>query len=229
MSSHQNKSSRSHLGVGELNASHSQQTLEVIQKRLQAAEDDTKTLARQLSLYGFSSDNDAPSDVVMPGSGSSAVRQSNGKTVSFQVQDARRGSGTVSPYKAPPHPRSTESDMMREDYNVLVSRVCKMESSIQTLKLNIAQAQAERDLSKKEKVAANEKLSRATEAYELELQKANRDVQTVRKDYGEVLTKKKDLEELVEKLQQGLRDASSHKVTYVFQVWISGVRHIVGL
>lgn len=63
-----------------------------------------------------------------------------------------------------------------------MSRVCKMESAIQTLKLNLLRAQAERDLSKEEKMTANEKLSSTSDAYEKELAKANRELVQCRKD-----------------------------------------------
>ena len=55
----------------------------------------------------------------------------------------------MEPYTAP---SVGQLDKMDSNYDQLVKRVCKTESIIQTLKVNLLRAQTERDMSQKEQV-----------------------------------------------------------------------------
>lgn len=112
----------------------------------------------------------------------------------------------------PFHARVAEPDVLHKHYDALVSRVCKTESAIQTLKMSLLQAQAERDFSKQEKASANEKLSVATEAYEKEIKKLNRELSVAKKDYKEAMDMGRKLEQQVSRLQQALEEASCSTV-----------------
>ena len=98
----------------------------------------------------------------------------------------------------------------------VLNRVCKLESAIQTLKLNLLRTTAERDLSKKEKAATSEKMRQAAEIYEMELQKVNREISHLRKENKRLTGERQKSVEDVKRLQGALDIASSNKV---FNTW----------
>ena len=98
---------------------------------------------------------------------------------------------------------------------------------IQTLKLNMLRAQAERDLSRKEKIAANEKLLVTTEAYDKTIGKLNRDLAQSRKECKEAQSGRKEAEENLKRLQQALEETTNSRVSgllsqALYCCWASG-------
>ncbi len=171
-----------------MDKSPSRETLQVLQNRLLMAEEDTKSLVDQLSKMGF---------------------EGNSKSVdSVALSGGELSQSTIPPYM----PRMADPQILQQNYEVIVSRVCKMESAIQTLKLNLLRANAERDLSKKERVVSGEKLSVATEAYEKELSKLNRELVQARKECKEVQDERRKAVDDVRRLQDALEVATSSKV-----------------
>ena len=177
---------------------HSQETLNVLQHRLVSAEEDAKNLVDQLATMSFKSSRDGNS-----------LQQSSQSTA---------GGSTVTPYKV----RSADADTLHQNYESLVSRVCRMESSIQTMKLSLLRAQAELDLNKQQKISANEKLSVTADAYEKELNKLSRDLVQSRKDCKEAQEERRRAQDDVRRLQEELDVATSGKVTrFSFSIQIS--------
>ncbi|XP_013416003.1 coiled-coil domain-containing protein 150-like [Lingula anatina] len=111
----------------------------------------------------------------------------------------------VSPYT----PRMADPDILHRNYETLVSRVCKLESIIQSLRLNICTLQAEVDLRKKETIVTEEKLAQLNEVNERELKKINRDLGRCRKELKEDKEARLQAEEEVRRLQEALEVATS--------------------
>ena len=61
------------------------------------------------------------------------------------------------------------SDVLHRNYEALVSRVCKAESAVHTLRLNMMRVQGQHDLAQREKSMVNEKLATATDAFDMEI------------------------------------------------------------
>ena len=114
---------------------------------MNSAEIDTKALVEQLASLGFTAEN-------------SHIQQAPPAGVDHEP---------ISPYK----PRMADTEILQRNYEALVSRVCKAESTIQTMKLNMLRYQTDRDLNKNDKANMSEKLAAAAEAFEMELAKVS--------------------------------------------------------
>ena len=101
----------------------SNETIDLLQQRLNAAEEETQGLVEKLANIGF-----APEKA--------------------EFGNLRDKKSVVAPYKA----RIVDPDVLQRDYEALVSRICKTESALQTLRLTLIRVQADRDMTKKEKV-----------------------------------------------------------------------------
>ena len=115
---------------------------------------------------------------------------------------------TIIPFRA----HIPNTDVLYKNYDTLVSRLCRMESTIQGLKLSITQVQAERDLSKKEKMVANEKLSEATEAYEKEINRVKCLLEQSKKQLEVSDKERKEANETIKRLQHALEEATKSQV-----------------
>lgn len=157
----------------------SQQTVQVLENRLAAAEDETQNLLEQLNGLGFSR---GPSD----------SNSSNMKV-------------PVSPYKV----RMANNDILKDNYEALVSRVCKMESTIQTLKLNLLNIQGEKDLKQKSNDEFEYKMNVLKETYEQQISKYKREMQQMKDDLLQENEEKNKLKDSIKDLKSALEDAST--------------------
>ncbi|XP_056014755.1 coiled-coil domain-containing protein 150-like isoform X3 [Ostrea edulis] len=132
----------------------SQQSLDVLEKRLEAAEYDTQDLIEKLGTMGFGK---------------------NTRPAEKDVIDHRE---VISPYQA----KIVDVDILKDNYETLVSRVCKTESVIQTLKLNMINLQGDRDLKVKNSDDYEQKYDMLKETYEQELGKLRRKLDQVTED-----------------------------------------------
>ena len=117
------------------------QTYEMLESRLKAAENDTHQLIEHLGSMGFDT--------------SVGV-----KSGSYE---------TVTPFRGQVNQANFE--MFKNNYESLVSRVCKNESVLQSLKLNLVNLQGDRNFKQKNDSELKEKFQFAREAYEQEIGK----------------------------------------------------------
>ena len=94
-----------------------------MQRRLRRAEDETRKLAENLAEYGFN------------------AKQSERK----QEENKIGWIEPVTPFK-PTVIRSAEKELLERNYEDMVARVCRAESTIQSLKLALCSLEAERNL-----------------------------------------------------------------------------------
>lgn len=167
----------------------SQQTLEVLEKRLEAAEHDTQDLIEKLGTMGFGK---------------------NTRPAERDVMDQRE---VISPYQA----QIVDVDILKDNYETLVSRVCKTESVIQTLKLNMINLQGDRDLKMKcSDEDYEQKYDMLKETYEQELGKMRRKLNQVTEDLKtEHEARLKAMEE-IKQLKTELDNATVSKVRILF-------------
>lgn len=119
------------------------QSYEMLESRLKAAENDTRQLIDHLGSMGF----DAP---IEKGSGSYE---------------------TVTPFRGQVN-NNANFEIFKSNYENLVSRVCKNESVLQSLKLNLVNLQGDRNFKQKSDSEIKEKFQFAREAYEQEISKS---------------------------------------------------------
>jgi hypothetical protein len=133
-----------------------ERTLKLLHERLDQAENEAKKLSEHLSGYGF--------NVETP---QNAGRRSVLETITpFEV--GKTGSGK---YEA-----------LKNDYQELVARVCRSESTVHSLKLAVVSLEAEKTLMNRESAAGT--LS-ANELYEKELLKLKKDLVNAKKTRDE--------------------------------------------
>lgn len=117
------------------------QSYEILESRLKAAENDTRQLIDQLGSMGFE-----------------APHQEN-EVNSYQP---------VSPFRGQVNGANFEK--FKTNYEALVSRVCKNESVLQSLKLNLVNLQGDKNFKQKNDTEhIKEKFHNAREAYEQEI------------------------------------------------------------
>ncbi|XP_071109363.1 coiled-coil domain-containing protein 150-like [Haliotis cracherodii] len=160
-------------------ASPSGQTIEVLEHRLQAAECDTRDLIHRLNEMGFSREVSA---------------------------DARNeDEGPMEPFKA----RLADAELLHTNYEALVSRVCRTESAIQTLKLSLLNIQGDKDLKKKIYAQVEEKWSAAKQTYESQLSYLKREVRGLQDELTSECETRTRLKDEVKKLQKSLDEATT--------------------
>lgn len=164
----------------------SQQTLEVLEKRLEAAEHDTQDLIEKLGTMGFGK---------------------NTRPAERDVMDQRE---VISPYQA----QIVDVDILKDNYETLVSRVCKTESVIQTLKLNMINLQGDRDLKtwKSSDEDYEQKYDMLKETYEQELGKLRRKLNQVTEDLKTEHEARLKSKEEIKQLKTELDNATVSKV-----------------
>ena len=165
----------------------SQQTLDVLEKRLFAAEVDTQELLDRLGGMGFSKD-------MYPAE-----------------RDTPEMREVISPYQA----KIASADVLKDNYESLVSRVCKTESCIQSMKLNLLNLQGERDL--KAKIVQDdfeEKYDMLKDTYEQELGKIRRQLEQVKDELSQEHEMRVKAKEEVKSLKSQMEMSAFSKVTY---------------
>ncbi|XP_064642994.1 coiled-coil domain-containing protein 150-like [Lineus longissimus] len=169
--------------AGALEKTPSQETIKVLQNHLNGAEQDAKVLLEQLAMV------------------SAPVEKKTSKG------NKAKGANTLSPFKA----RIPDPEVMAKNYEMLVSRTCRLESTMQTLKLNLCSVQAERDLNNKHNAKANEKLTHAVAAYDKEIKKLKRCNDTLKNEAKSVFERKTEMEKQVMILKVALDHENSAK------------------
>ncbi len=119
-----------------LDESRGSETIGLLEQKLQAAEQETQRLVGQLANIGFSPSRHDPGSRGDP----DPRRQDPG--------NRRDPDPAITPYKA----RLADPEVLQQNYEALVSRVCRAESALQTVRLTMSRVEAERDESGKAKV-----------------------------------------------------------------------------
>ena len=101
----------------------------------------------------------------------------------------------------------------KNNYEGLVSRVCKNESILQSLKLNFVNYQGDVSLSKKQSADFKEKLQLTREAYEQEIGKLTRQIEYLREEVSTESKAKERAKSEISELQKVLGDASETRVS----------------
>ena len=164
-------------------------TLEVMQRRIQMAEDETKKLVDQLAECGFS-------------------KEKHDQLVHEQTGNASGRIDPITPF-TPTAMSSSQVEILQRNYEQMVARVCRAESTIQSLKLATCSLQAERNLGSLEKDPNQAAIPK--DVYDRELKKITRDLSRARKELHEVKEGRKKAEDNAKKLSLALEKASSAK------------------
>ncbi|XP_077998846.1 coiled-coil domain-containing protein 150-like [Glandiceps talaboti] len=157
-------------------------TLDVLHDRLNTAEQDTVNLIRQLHGIG----------------------------INPMAEHPTKDTG-IQPPLAPFQVENPDTEVLLKNYENLVSRVCKTESTIQSMKLNLCSLQAEHDLGKRDTESLSEKLAITTEAYDRDTKKLNRELARARKELKETMDERNGLEEDVRRVTSALEVATAAK------------------
>lgn len=161
-----------------------QHTFEVMQRRLQMAEEETKKLVDQLAEYGFSRDR--------------AENLEGGKSERIEPVQPFKASGSISP----------EIEILQRNYEQMVSRVCRAESTIQSLKLAMCSLEAERNLATIDKEP--EIVTLPKETYEAEIKKLKKDVQRYKKELQTCEEGRKEAQDMVKRLASEMDKSSQN-------------------
>lgn len=155
-----------------------QHTFEVMQRRLQMAEEETKKLVDQLADYGFSRDR--------------PENDENGKSGRINPVQPFKATGSISP----------ETEILQRNYEQMVSRVCRAESTIQSLKLAMCSLEAEKNLAMIDKEPDMAPLPKDT--YENEIKKLRKDLHRYKKELETCEKEKKESQTVVKRLASEL-------------------------
>lgn len=159
-----------------LNSSSPDHTLEVMQRRLQMAEDETKKLVDQLSDHGFNKDN-------------------------YEKKDAIAGRiDPISPFKSTLL-ASPQVETLKKNYELMVSRVCRAESTIQSMKLALCSLQAERELQTLNKGSS---VSIPKDAYDNEIKTLEKELNKCREDLADTVRERNELQENLQRVSSTL-------------------------
>ncbi len=168
-----------------------EKTLKLLHERLDLAENEAKKLSEHLSGYGFNADAETPRN---------AGRRSVIETITpFEVDKY-----DVGKYEA-----------LKNNYQELVARVCRTESTVHSLKLALVSLEAEQTLMNRESAAGT--LS-ANESYEKELMKLKKDLVNARKALDESEKFRAQTEQDFQKLRNVLNIKSGSNVNVVKKV-----------
>ena len=169
-----------------------EKTLKLLHDRLDQAENEAKKLSEHLSRYGFKSDiAKTPTDT---------GRRSVIETItSFEVDKYEIG----------------KYEVLKNNYQELVSRVCRTESIVHSLKLALVSLEAEKTLMNKDSVAGT---ISANESYQKELKKLKKDLVNARKTLDESEKFRVQTELEFQKLRDALNIKSGSNVDVVEKV-----------
>lgn len=161
-----------------------QHTFEVMQRRLQMAEEETKKLVDQLAEYGFSRDR--------------AENLEGSKCGRIEPVQPFKASGSIPP----------EMEILQRNYEQMVSRVCRAESTIQSLKLAMCSLEAEKNLATIDKEP--EIVTLPKETYEAEIKRLKKDVQRYKKELQICEEGRKEAQDMVKRLASELDKSSQN-------------------
>lgn len=161
-----------------------QHTFEVMQRRLEMAEEETKKLVDQLAEYGFSRDREGNAE--------------GGKSGRIEPVQSFKASGTVSP----------QMEILQRNYEQMVTRVCRAESTIQSLKLAVCSLEAEKNLATIEKEP--EEVTLPKDTYENEIKKLKKDLQRCKKELEISDNGRKEAQDMVKRLASELDKSSQN-------------------
>ncbi|XP_052769596.1 coiled-coil domain-containing protein 150-like isoform X4 [Mya arenaria] len=164
-----------------------QQSYNMLESRLKAAEQDTRQLIEQLGSMGFENPPD------------------NGKSSLYEP---------VSPFRGQTKVVNQENyERFKAQYESMVSRVCKTESAMQTLKLNLVNLQGDQKLNQKQDLKEmKEKFQYAREAYEQEIGKLTRQVEYLKEELGSEVNAKGKAKQEIQDLQKALSQSSETRM-----------------
>lgn len=161
-----------------------QYTFEVMQRRLEMAEEETKKLVEQLAEYGFNRDRED-------------IAEST-KTGLIEPVKPFKATGTVSP----------QMEILQRNYEQMVARVCRAESTIQSLKLAMCSLEAEKNLAAVDKEPDEVTLPKDT--YENEIKKLKKDVQRYKKELEICEKGRNEAQDMVKRLASELDKSSQN-------------------
>ncbi|XP_041377608.1 coiled-coil domain-containing protein 150-like [Gigantopelta aegis] len=164
-----------------------QQTVDVLEHRLQAAEKDTRELLHHLGGLGFD--------------------RNSATTPVKRTKNTTHPGGDTSP--SPFSCLVSDPEVLQSSYEKLVSRVCKQESMIQTLKMALLNVQGSQDLRTKVGSDQEERWLEAKQSYESHIAKLRREMKSLREDVRHEAEAKSRLKTDVKKLQAALDDATT--------------------
>ncbi|XP_052274674.1 coiled-coil domain-containing protein 150-like [Dreissena polymorpha] len=180
----------------------SKQSYEVLESRLRAAEDDTKQLIDQLGGMGF--DNPGPGSGE---NGRNSPYHQNGRDSPYQPVSPFRGQTRNVNYN------QENFEKFKSSYESLVTRVCKNESALQSLKLTLVNLQGDQKLNTKQDVREmKEKFQYAREAYEQEIGKLTRQVEYLKEELGSEVTAKDKCRDEIRELQRALEQSTETRM-----------------
>ncbi|XP_060689897.1 coiled-coil domain-containing protein 150-like [Hemiscyllium ocellatum] len=156
----------------------------VLQHRIIAAEEQTKALIQQLDDLGFGVEDIEASKI--------GESNSHRPVSPFHVRKAF----------------GTENDVLWKNYESLVSRVCRLESIIQTMKLNVFRVQTAKELNSENSV---NRLAAMEAEHVQELKKMQWEIMHFRQQLSEVSEEKEAAQEEIERLSTALEMATATK------------------
>ncbi|XP_043558127.1 coiled-coil domain-containing protein 150 isoform X1 [Chiloscyllium plagiosum] len=156
----------------------------VLQHRIIAAEEQTEALIQQLDDLGFGVEDTEASKI--------GEFNSHRPVSPFHVRKAF----------------GTENDVLWKNYESLVSRVCRLESIIQTMKLNVFRVQTAKELNSENSV---NRLAAMEAEHVQELKKMQWEIMHFRQQLSEVSEEKEAAQEEIERLSTALEMATASK------------------
>ncbi|KAL4221302.1 hypothetical protein ACF0H5_019565 [Mactra antiquata] len=160
------------------------QSYEMLESRLKAAEDDTRQLIDHLGSMGF----EPP------------LQEKSAN--SYQPVSPFRGQVNDSNY-----------EKFKSNYEALVSRVCKNESVLQSLKLNLVNLHGDKNFKQKnDSEHIKEKFNNAREAYEQEIGKLARHIEYLKEELNSEQNAKDKAREEIRELQKALGQATETRM-----------------
>ncbi|GCB70696.1 hypothetical protein scyTo_0010833 [Scyliorhinus torazame] len=157
----------------------------VLQHRIVTAEEQTDALIQELEDLGFGIEDTGASKI--------GEHTSHRPVSPFHVRKAF----------------GTENDVLWKNCESLVSRVCRLESVIQTMKLNIFRIQTAKELRPEHSV---DRLAVMQEEHIQELKKMQREIMRFRQQLSEVSEEKEAAHEEIERLSAALEMATATKI-----------------
>ncbi|KAG2462631.1 CC150 protein, partial [Polypterus senegalus] len=160
------------------------EALTVLQQRIRVAEEQADGLLRNLGTQGLSKvENVVSVEPLRPVS-------------PIQIRNASSG----------------ESDVLWKNYETLVSRMCRLESIIQTLKLNLFRLETEKELNPTHSAQLAQQLSSLQAEHLEELRAAQREVMRVRQQLNQLTQEKEAAEDEAKRLAAALEIATASKM-----------------
>lgn len=208
----------------------SQQSLNLMGKKLEAAEEETRHLLEEISktmekgrIPGHNGLNQGDyvgqysilnfEDIVTEkGNVRKAKRDVKGKTLKDYSHSLVSGGKSAGPLVGSLSKGDNHDPPSQQNYDALISRMCRTESAIQTLKLNLLSLKGNYELKKKQQVEAEEKLATVTEQYSQDVNKLERALSRGRQDLNQEIETRAALQEEVKRLKDELEASCKAKV-----------------